>query len=84
LHAARACEPRLLEHVSFARTKDATFPVAADNRWSSIFVVAVSESFPHEREADVSIDQTERRGFRGLISEAEVVEQRFRAVVAPS
>jgi hypothetical protein len=39
--------------------------------------------FAHESKADVLFDEPQQVGFRNLIFQAEVVEQRFRAVLLP-
>jgi len=38
---------------------------------------------PHKLETDVLVDQPQQMGFRNLVFQAEIVEQRFRAVVLP-
>ena len=45
--------------------------------------VAVFQLLPHELEADVLVDQPQQVGLRNLIFQAEVIEQRFGAVVLP-
>src|SRR5207245_6070879 len=53
------------------------------NRRSSGFAVAVFQLLPHKLKADVLVDQPQQVGFRNLIFQAEVIEQRFGAVVLP-
>jgi len=53
------------------------------NRRTPGFAVAVFQLLPHELEADVLVDEPQQVGFRNLIFQTEVVEQRFRAVVLP-
>src|SRR5437773_4796018 len=52
-------------------------------RRSSGFAVAVFQLLPHKLKADVLVDQPQQVGFRNLIFQAEVMEQRFGAVVLP-
>src|SRR6202167_4817072 len=53
------------------------------NRGSARIAVAVFHLLPDELEADVLVDQPWQVGLRNLISEAEVVKERFGAVVLP-
>src|ERR1700730_8038548 len=53
------------------------------NRGPALVAVAVFQLLSYKLEADVLIDQPQQVGFRNLIFQAEVVEQRFGAVVLP-
>src|SRR5580692_2829269 len=53
------------------------------NRGTTHFAVAVFQLLSDELEADVLVDQPQQVGFRNLIFQPEVVEQRFGAVVLP-
>jgi len=44
---------------------------------------SVFQLLPYKLEADVLGDQPQEMGFRNLVFQAEIVEQRFRAVVLP-
>ena len=45
--------------------------------------VTAFQLLPDELEADVLVDQPQQVGFRNLIFQAEVIEQRFGTVVLP-
>src|SRR5207302_2528832 len=51
------------------------------NRRSARLAVTLSQPLAHEGKADVPFDESQQVGFRNLIFQPEVVEQRFRAVV---
>src|ERR1700687_2132834 len=51
------------------------------NRRSSGFAVAVFQSLSHELKADVLFNEPQQMSLRNLIFQAEVIEQRFGAVV---
>jgi hypothetical protein len=53
------------------------------NRGPSGLAVSASQLLPHKLEADVLVDEPQQMVFRNLIFEAEVIEQRFGAVVLP-
>ena len=53
------------------------------NRRPTRLTVAVFQLLPDELKADVLVDQTEKMVFGNLIFQAEVIEQRFGAVVLP-
>src|SRR5713226_5528278 len=53
------------------------------NRRAARLAVPILQLFAHEGKADVLFDEPQQVGFRNLIFQAEVVEQRFRAVVLP-
>src|SRR5690242_613647 len=53
------------------------------NRGTTGFAVAVFQLLPYELETDVLVDQPQQMMFGNLILQAEIVEQRFRAVVLP-
>ena len=53
------------------------------HRGPTRFAVAVLQLLAHEGKADVLFEEPQQVGFRNLIFQAEVVEQRFRAVVLP-
>src|SRR5713226_5778414 len=53
------------------------------NRRAARLAVPVLQLFAHEGKADVLFDESQQVGLRKLIFQAEVVEQRFRAVVLP-
>ncbi len=53
------------------------------NRRPARLAVAVLQLFAHEGKADVLFNEPQQVGLRDLIFQAEVVEQRFRAVVLP-
>ena len=48
-----------------------------------VFAVAVSQSLAHKLKTDVLLDQPQQMVLGNLIFQAEVVEQRFGAVVLP-
>src|SRR5438034_5517617 len=53
-------------------------------RWRATgLAVAVSQSLAHKLKTDVLLDQPQQMVLGNLIFQAEVVEQRFRAVVLP-
>jgi hypothetical protein len=68
--------------VEIADQKDAQQKLRIDRR-PTCLAVAILQLFAHEGEADVFFDEPQQVGFRNLIFQAEVVEQRFRAVVLP-
>src|SRR5437899_5547978 len=51
------------------------------NRGSARLAVTLPQPLAHEGKADVPFDESQQVGFRNLIFQPEVVEQRFRAVV---
>src|SRR5438105_14079101 len=51
------------------------------NRRSARLAVTLPQPLAHEGTADVPFDESQQVGFRNLIFQPEVVEQRFRAVV---
>src|SRR5207302_3791767 len=51
------------------------------NRRSARLAVTLPQPLAHEGKADVPFDESQQVGFRNLIFQPEVVEQRFRAVV---
>src|SRR5205814_7015093 len=53
------------------------------DRRSSGFAVAVFQLPPHKLKADVLVDQPQQVGFRNLIFQAELIEQRYGAVALP-
>ena len=53
------------------------------NRRSARLAVTLLQPLAHESKADVPFDESQQVGFRNLIFQPEVVEQRFRAVVLP-
>ena len=53
------------------------------NRRSAGVAVACFQLLAHKRKADVLIDEPQQMGLWNLIFQAEVVEQRFGAVVLP-
>src|SRR6202043_2081176 len=53
------------------------------NRRPPCLAVAVFQLLPYEIEADVLVDQPQQMMFGNLVFQAEVVEQRFGAVVLP-
>src|SRR5713101_5915741 len=53
------------------------------NRRSARLAVAPLQPLAHESKADVPFDEPQEVGFRNLIFQAEVIEQRFGAVVLP-
>src|ERR1035437_5149782 len=53
------------------------------NRGPTGFAVAVSQSLAHNLKTDVLLDQPQQVGLRNLIFQAEVIKQRFGAVVLP-
>src|ERR1039458_7624795 len=53
------------------------------NRRATGLAVAASQSLAHKLKTDVFFDQSQQVGFRNLIFQAEVIEQRFGAVVLP-
>jgi hypothetical protein len=68
--------------VEIADQKDAQQKLRIDRR-PTCLAVAILQLFAHEGEADVFFDEPQQVGFRNLIFQAEVVEQRFGAVVLP-
>src|SRR5207245_3213697 len=53
------------------------------NRGPTGFAVAVFQLPSHKLKADVLVDQPQQVGFRDLVFQAEVIKQRFGAVVLP-
>ena len=58
-------------------------PKLGINRWTTRLAVTRLQPLAHKGKADVFFDQPQQVGLRNLIFQAEVVEQRFRAVVLP-
>ena len=53
------------------------------NRWTAGLAVTLLQPLAHKGKADVLFDEPQQVGLRNLIFQAEVVEQRFGAVVLP-
>ena len=53
------------------------------DRGATRIAVTLFQLFPHEGKADVLIDEPQQVSLWNLIFQAEVIEQRFRAVVLP-
>ena len=70
------------EAVQIPNQQNAQQKLGIDRRPSG-FAVAVFQLLPHKLETDVFVDQAQQMVFRNLIFQAEVIEQRFGAVVLP-
>ena len=87
--APRQMHAQLLHQLAFAgdavqiaNQQNAQQKFGIDRRPSG-FAVAVFQLPPHKLEADVLVDQPQQVVLRDLIFQAEVIEQRFGAVVLP-
>src|ERR1700726_4313201 len=68
--------------IQIADQQDTQQKLGIDGRAARI-AVTLFQLFPHEGKADVLIDEPQQISLWNLIFQAEVIEQRFRAVVLP-
>ena len=69
--------------VQIANQQDAQQKFGINRRTAGFAVARLSACSPHKRKADVLFDQPQQMVLRNLIFQAEVIEQRFGAVVLP-